>query len=99
MPPIGGTSHFVCGEGGIRTRDTLSSIHTFQACSFHHSDTSPVPFFRGCKSTISPPSFRIFFARFRWSPALPLPPPPPSLPPASRQYIANRQTHSVCRER
>jgi hypothetical protein len=29
------------GEGGIRTRDTLSSIHTFQACSFNHSDTSP----------------------------------------------------------
>ena len=30
-----------CGEGGIRTRDTLSGIHTFQACSFNHSDTSP----------------------------------------------------------
>lgn len=29
------------GEGGIRTRDTLSGIHTFQACSFNHSDTSP----------------------------------------------------------
>ena len=29
------------GEGGIRTRDTVSSIHTFQACSFNHSDTSP----------------------------------------------------------
>src|SRR6185312_8514266 len=41
MPPDGGISHFVCGEGGIRTRDTLSSIHTFQACSFNHSDTSP----------------------------------------------------------
>ena len=31
----------VGGEGGIRTRDTLSGIHTFQACSFNHSDTSP----------------------------------------------------------
>gem|GEM_PF-6790136 len=31
------------GEGGIRTRDTLSDIHTFQACSFNHSDTSPEP--------------------------------------------------------
>lgn len=30
------------GESGIRTRDTLSSIHTFQACSFNHSDTSPI---------------------------------------------------------
>jgi hypothetical protein len=29
------------GEGGIRTLDTVSSIHTFQACSFDHSDTSP----------------------------------------------------------
>src|SRR6185312_9699006 len=30
------------GEGGIRTRDTgISRIHTFQACSFNHSDTSP----------------------------------------------------------
>ncbi len=29
------------GDGEIRTRDTLSSIHTFQACSFNHSDTSP----------------------------------------------------------
>jgi hypothetical protein len=29
------------GEEGIRTLDTLSSIHTFQACSFNHSDTSP----------------------------------------------------------
>jgi hypothetical protein len=31
-----------CGEGGIRTLDTVSSIHTFQACSFDHSDTSPM---------------------------------------------------------
>ena len=29
------------GESGIRTRDTLTGIHTFQACSFNHSDTSP----------------------------------------------------------
>ncbi len=27
-------------ESGIRTRDTVSRIHTFQACSFNHSDTS-----------------------------------------------------------
>ncbi len=26
---------------GVRTLDTLSRIHTFQACSFSHSDTSP----------------------------------------------------------
>jgi|GEM_PF-438868 hypothetical protein len=30
-----------CGERGIRTPDTVSRIHTFQACSFNHSDTSP----------------------------------------------------------
>ncbi len=29
------------GEGGIRTLDTNKRIHTFQACSFGHSDTSP----------------------------------------------------------
>ena len=29
------------GEGGIRTLDTRKRIHTFQACSFSHSDTSP----------------------------------------------------------
>ena len=36
------TGFFNGGEGGIRTRDTgISRIHTFQACSFNHSDTSP----------------------------------------------------------
>jgi hypothetical protein len=30
------------GESGIRTRDTFDRIHTFQACSFNHSDTSPI---------------------------------------------------------
>ena len=30
------------GEGGIRTLDTaFDRIHTFQACSFDRSDTSP----------------------------------------------------------
>ena len=29
------------GEGGIRTLDTFTRIHTFQACSFNRSDTSP----------------------------------------------------------
>ena len=29
------------GERGIRTLDTFNRIHTFQACSFSHSDTSP----------------------------------------------------------
>ena len=34
--------HKTGGEGGIRTRDTgISRIHTFQACSLSHSDTSP----------------------------------------------------------
>lgn len=30
------------GEEGIRTLETLSSLHTFQACQFNHSCTSPV---------------------------------------------------------
>ena len=33
--------HFPCGEEGIRTLETLSSLHTFQACQFNHSCTSP----------------------------------------------------------
>ena len=30
----------LCREEGIRTLDTVARIHTFQACSFNHSDTS-----------------------------------------------------------
>jgi hypothetical protein len=30
------------GEGGIRTLDTVSRIHAFQACAFSHSATSPL---------------------------------------------------------
>jgi hypothetical protein len=29
------------GGSGIRTRDTVSRIHTFQACAFNHSATPP----------------------------------------------------------
>ena|GEM_PF-2625650 len=29
------------GQGGIRTHDTLSHIHAFQACAFNHSATCP----------------------------------------------------------
>jgi hypothetical protein len=35
---------FLSGDGEIRTLDTVSHIHTFQACSFSHSDTSPLLF-------------------------------------------------------
>ena len=31
------------GGSGIRTRDTVSGIHTFQACAFNHSATPPAP--------------------------------------------------------
>ncbi len=30
------------GETGIRTLETVSRLHTFQACAFDHSATSPV---------------------------------------------------------
>ncbi len=33
--------NFSSGEGGIRTHETLSSSHAFQACAFSHSATSP----------------------------------------------------------
>ena len=29
------------GEKGIRTLDTVTRIHAFQACAFNHSATSP----------------------------------------------------------
>src|SRR4029077_8959400 len=37
-----GSCQTQCGGGGrIRTRDTVSRIHTFQACAFNHSATPP----------------------------------------------------------
>jgi hypothetical protein len=35
------------GERGIRTLDTVSRIHAFQACAFSHSATSPCRCFGG----------------------------------------------------
>ena len=32
----------ICGESGIRTHGTISDTHAFQACSFSHSDISPI---------------------------------------------------------
>jgi hypothetical protein len=32
---------WIGGEGGIRTHDTVSRIHAFQACALSHSATSP----------------------------------------------------------
>ena len=43
-----GTLEWHGGEGGIRTRGTVTRTHAFQACSFGHSDTSP----RGARSSI-----------------------------------------------
>ena len=41
--PAFGVCHGLAGGGGgIRTRDTVSRIHTFQACAFNHSATPPV---------------------------------------------------------
>jgi hypothetical protein len=33
------------GETGIRTLETVSRLHAFQACAFDHSATSPWPCF------------------------------------------------------
>ena len=33
--------NFVSGEGGIRTRGTVSGTHDFQSCTFNHSVTPP----------------------------------------------------------
>ena len=32
---------FLCGEEGIRTPETVSRLHAFQACALSHSATSP----------------------------------------------------------
>ena len=42
MDPVGPcrTAHLAEGAG-FRTRDTVSRIHTFQACAFNHSATPP----------------------------------------------------------
>ena len=35
-------NQYICGgERGIRTLETVSHLHTFQACAFNHSATSP----------------------------------------------------------
>ena len=39
--PITG-AYLFGGEGGIRTLERFDPLHTFQACSFSHSDTSPI---------------------------------------------------------
>ena len=40
-------SLFCGGDGGIRTHDRVTPIHTFQACAIDHSATSPHPFREG----------------------------------------------------
>ena len=32
----------LCGEEGIRTPETVSRLHAFQACALSHSATSPI---------------------------------------------------------
>lgn len=49
------------GDGEIRTRDTVSRIHTFQACSFNHSDTSPL---KDSKNRIIKNCPELFFSEF-----------------------------------
>ena len=39
---MGVGKHITGGGSGIRTRDTVSRIHTFQACAFNHSATPPL---------------------------------------------------------
>ena len=34
--------YFSGGERGIRTLETVSRLHAFQACAFNHSATSPL---------------------------------------------------------
>ncbi len=46
-------------EEEIRTLDTVARIHTFQACSFNHSDTS---LFVGCKYSRFPAGLALWLS-------------------------------------
>ena len=35
-------TQFIGGQTGIRTLETVSRLHTFQACAFDHSATYPL---------------------------------------------------------
>ena len=64
------------GESGIRTRDTFSRIHTFQACAFNHSATSPrrqslSPQGRGRTASGAQPSHRTAPVKREFGRALP----------------------------
>ena len=60
---------YVGGETGIRTLETVSRLHTFQACAFDHSATSPIfeyftYFCQSCKTTETRLFIRPFFSIF-----------------------------------
>src|SRR5690349_625422 len=50
------------GESGIRTHDTVSRIHAFQACAFSHSAISPAPIVRKRAVEATPPRLFILWA-------------------------------------
>ena len=87
------------GGSGIRTRDTVSRIHTFQACAFNHSATPPYSF-RICALNQGHPS--VFISDLRPQPGTPLriqtgcAPSTGDTPPYSNQMCAlNRGRPSV----
>ena len=47
------------GETGIRTLETVASLHAFQACAFDHSATSP---YKGRQITLSTPDRKAWIA-------------------------------------
>ncbi len=54
---FGETERLYGGEGGIRTLEGFNPLHTFQACSFSHSDTSPILNF--CYNSFLTQTFRL----------------------------------------
>jgi hypothetical protein len=56
------------GRGGIRTRDTVSRIHTFQACAFNRSATPPLSPIKTARARrIASRAARAQVAHSRWS--------------------------------
>ena len=51
------------GATGIRTLETVSRLHTFQACAFDHSATAPTGTLLAFKALNTQEARRIFFRR------------------------------------
>ena len=57
--PLRRLKHYLAESEGFEPSIPFRGIHTFQACSFNHSDNSPI--FQGCKNKCSALASEQFF--------------------------------------